>query len=108
MFECLKQLVRALIPLPAVFAQRFADNLLKLGGSVRDVMRERRWLFFKDRRHHLSWGVAREWHMAGYHFTKNHAETPIITGCINFRAARLLRRHITGRPEYGPQIGLDQ
>ena len=38
-FQRLKQLVCALIPFLALFAQRFADNLLKLGRSVGDVTR---------------------------------------------------------------------
>ena len=41
-FERLKQFVCALIPFLAIFAQRLADNLLKLSRSVRDVTRERR------------------------------------------------------------------
>ena len=49
LFERLKQLVRAVISLRGIFAQRFADNLLKLGRSVRDVTRERRRLFLKNR-----------------------------------------------------------
>ena len=35
-FESLKQFVGALIPFLALFAQRLADNLLKLSRSLRD------------------------------------------------------------------------
>src|SRR5262249_6198842 len=82
-FERLKQLVCDLVPLLAIFAQGFADNLLKLSGSTRDKFRERQWLRFKNRRHHLSWRVAGEWHMPSYHFIKDHAQTPDIGALIN-------------------------
>src|SRR5439155_16560604 len=42
--------------------------------------------------------------MAGYHFVKNHTETPDIGTFINWRAVRLLGRHITNGSEYGPKI----
>src|SRR5437773_11213607 len=103
--ERLKQFVCALIPFLALFAQRFADNLLKLGQSVREVIRERRWLLFKNRRHRFSWRVAGEWRMPRYHFVKDYAETPDIGAFINLRAARLFRRHITNGSQYRPQIG---
>src|SRR5437868_620198 len=108
MFERLEQIVCAVIPFVAIFAQRFADDLLKLGGSICDVTCQRRWLFLKDRRHHLSWCVSGEWRMTGSHFIKHHAETPDIGPFINLRAARLLRRHITNRSQYRAEIGLNQ
>src|SRR5213596_3160034 len=89
-FERLEQLVCAVIPFLAIFAQRFADNLLKLGRSVRDVTRERRWLPLKNRRHHFFWCVAGERRMASYHFVKDYAETPDVGPLINLRSARLL------------------
>ena len=92
----LKQLVSAVIPLLAIFAQRFADYLLKLSGNMRDVTRERWRLDFQDRSHHLCWCVAGERRNPRYNFVKNYAETPDIRALINLRAARLLRRHITG------------
>jgi hypothetical protein len=61
----LKQIVRAAISFLTVFAQRFADDLLKLSRNVRDVTRERRWLFLKNRRHYVLWRVAGEWRMPG-------------------------------------------
>ena len=102
-FQRLKQLVCALIPLLAVFAQRFADNLLKLSRSVRDVTRERRWFLLKNRRHHFFWCVASEWRMLRYHFVKNYAETPDIGTLINRSAARLFRRHVTNGSRYRPR-----
>src|SRR5206468_11952396 len=69
---------------------------------------ERRWLFLQNRRHHLAWCVAGEWHMAGYHFVKHHAKTPNVSGCINLRTARLLRRHITNGPQYRTQTGVSE
>src|SRR5206468_12834032 len=106
--ERLKQFVCAVIPFLAIFAQRFADNLLKLGRSVRDVTRERRWFLLKNRSHYLSWRFASEWRMPRYHFVKHHAETPNIGTLINLRAARLFRRHITNGSQYRPQIGLSE
>src|SRR5438132_7685825 len=103
--ERLKQFVCALIPFLALFAQRLADNLLKLGRSVREVIRERRWLLLKNRRHRFSRRVAGEWRMPRYHFVKDYAETPDIGALINRRAARLFRRHVTNRSQYRPQIG---
>src|SRR6266487_6349795 len=97
-----------MISLGAIFAQRFADDLLKLSGRVCDVTRERRWLFLKNRRHHLAWCVAGEWHMPGYHFVKNYAETPDIGAFINVPAARLLGRHVTNGSQYRAEIGLNQ
>src|SRR5206468_5606228 len=94
-FERLKQFMRALIPFLALFAQRFADNLLKLSRSVRDVTRERRWFLLKNRSHYLFWCVAGERRMPRYHFVKDYAETPDISGFINVRTAGLLGRHIT-------------
>ena len=41
--ERLQQFVCALIPFLPIFAQRFADNLLKLRWNVRDITRQRRW-----------------------------------------------------------------
>src|SRR4029077_6168152 len=105
-FERLQQLVRAAISLLAILTQRLADDLLKLSGSVCDVMRERRWLFLKNRRHHLSWCVAGEWRMTCCHFIKDYAETPDIGAVINLRATRLLRRHVTNGSEYGSEIRL--
>src|SRR6476646_7756366 len=101
-FERLKQLVCVVIPFVAIFAQRFADNLLKFSGQMCDVMRERRWLRLKNCRHHLFWCVASEWRIAGYHFVKDYAETPDIGGLINLPAARLLRRHVTNGSQDGP------
>src|SRR5436190_15442737 len=87
---------------------------------MRDVIRERRWLPLKKRRHHLWWcacravalrrRVAGEWHMAGYHFVKHHAETPDISGFINPAdcGTRLFRRHITNSSQYRTQIGLSE
>src|SRR5439155_5335084 len=98
-FKRLKQIVCAAIPFLAILAQRFADNLLKLSGRVREATRERRWLPLKNRRHHLFWCVASERRMPGYHFVKNYAETPDIGAFMNLRAERLLRRHVT----YGSQ-----
>src|SRR6266542_631701 len=107
-FERLKQFVGALIPFIAIFAQRFADNLLKLGRSVRDVTGERRWFHFKNRRHRFSWRFASEWRMRRYHFVKDCAETPDIGALINRRAVRLFRRHVTNGSRYRPQVGLNQ
>src|SRR5438477_5365991 len=107
-FERLEQLVCAVIPFLAIFAQRFADNLLKLRGSMREVTRERRWLLLKNRRHRLSWCVAGEWRMPRYHFVKDDAETPDVGTFINLRAARLLRRHVMNGSQYRPQIGLSE
>ena len=87
--------MRAAVPFLAIFAQSLADNLLKLSGNVRDVSRELWWLFLKNRGHNFSWCVAGEWRMPGYHFVKNHAETPNIGAFINLRAEGLLGRHIT-------------
>src|SRR6266576_1048646 len=98
--------MRAVIAFLAILTQRLADDLLKLSGSVCDVMRERRWLFLKNRRHHLSWCVAGEWRMTCCHFIKHRAETPDISGCINLRAAGLLGRHVTNGSEYGSEIRL--
>src|SRR5207248_135981 len=106
--ERLKQFVCALIPFLALFAQRFADNLLKLGRSVREVIRERLWLLLKNRRHRFSRRVAGERRMPRYHFVKDYAETPDIGALINRRAVRLFRRHVTNRSQYRPQIGLNQ
>ena len=112
LFERVKYLVRAVIPFFAIFAQRFADDLLKLGRRVREITRERRRLFIKNRRHHLLWPrlqrpaciaciagrcstagrcVTGEWRMPGYHFIKHHPETPDVGPFINLLAARLLR-----------------
>jgi hypothetical protein len=88
-FECLKQIVRVVIPSLAIFALGFADDLLKLSGNVRDLIREWRWLFLENRRHHLSWGVAGEWRLPRYHFVKDHAEAPDIGAFINWRAGCL-------------------
>src|SRR5205823_4915108 len=55
LFKRLKQFMGALIPFLALFAQRFADNLLKLGRRARDVTCERRWLPLKNRSYYLSW-----------------------------------------------------
>src|SRR4029077_8090198 len=107
-FERLKQLVCAVIPFLAIFAQRFADNLLKLSGSVLDVTRERRRFLFKNPRHRLSWCVAREWRMPRYHFVKDYAEIPEVGALINLPAARLFRRHIANGSQYRPQIGLSE
>ena len=46
--------------------------------------------------------------MPRYHFVKHHAETPDIGSFINVPAARLLGRHITNSPEYGPEIRLNE
>src|SRR5438477_8399305 len=46
--------------------------------------------------------------MPAYHFVKHHAKTPDIGSFINVPAARLLGRHITNSPEYGPEIRLNQ
>src|SRR6266481_14414 len=100
--------MRAVIAFLAILTQRLADDLLKLSGSVCDIIRERRRLFLENRRHHLSWCVTGEWRMTGSHFIKHHAETPDIGGFINVRAARLFRRHVTNGSEYGPEIGLNQ
>ena len=86
--------MRIAVALRATLAQRFADNLLKLSGCVRDVTRERGRLFLKNGRHRLFWCVAGEWRMPCHHLVKYHAETPDIGARINMRAARLLRRHI--------------
>src|SRR5439155_5506780 len=107
-FERLKQFVGALIPFLAIFAQRFADNLLKLSGSLRDVTGERRWFHLKNRRHRFSWRFAGEWRMPRYHFVKDCAETPDIGALIDRRAVRLLRRHVTSSSQNRPQIGLNQ
>src|SRR5207244_5488489 len=95
MLERLKQLVCAVIPFFTIFAQRFADDLLKLSRSVCDVTRERRRLFLQNRRHHLCWCVSSEWRLPGYHFVKHHAKTPDIGTLINVLSARLLGRHVT-------------
>src|SRR5205823_7903173 len=73
-----------------------------------DVTPERRWLFLKNRRHHLAWCVAREWRLPGYHFVQNHADAPDIGPVINMRAARLLRRHVTNGSQYRSQVGLSE
>ncbi len=107
-FERLKQFVCAVIPFLAIFAQRFADNLLKLSGSVREELGERRWVHLKNRRHRLPWCVAREWRMPRHHFVKDYAEIPDIGAFINLPAARLLRRHIANGSQYRPEIGLNE
>src|SRR5206468_386271 len=107
-FERLQQLVCAVISLPAIFPQRFADDLLKLSGRVREIFRERQRLRLKNRRHHLLWCVASEWRTARYHFVKDYAETPDIGAFINLRAVRLLGRHVTNGSHDRPQIGLNQ
>ena len=91
MFEHLQQLVCAVVPFRAIFAQRLADNPLKLRQSLLVITRERRWLHLKNRRHHFSWCVAGEWRMPRYHFVKDYAQTPDIRGFINRHAARLFR-----------------
>src|SRR5438132_13210242 len=96
--ERLKQFVCALIPFLALFAQRFADNLLKLGRSVREVTRERRWFLLKNRKHRFSWRVAGNWRMPRYHFVQHYAQTPNIGSLINLPAARLVRPHVMNRP----------
>src|SRR5215472_12691911 len=100
--------MRALIPLAAIFAQRFADDLLNLRGRVRDVSGERRWLFIKNRRHDLLRCVAGEWRLPGYHFVKHDAETPDIATLINWLSTRLLRRHVTNSSQYRPEIGVSE
>jgi len=47
--ERLKHFGDALVPLCSIFAQRFADNLLKLTRSLPDITRERRWLLTRGR-----------------------------------------------------------
>src|SRR6266516_767445 len=106
--ERLKQFVGALIPFLALFVQRLADNLLKLGRSLPDGTCERRWFHLKNRRHRLSWRFAGERRMPRYHFIENYAESPDIGALINLRAVRLLRRHITNRSQDRPQVGLNQ
>ena len=108
MFERLKHFAGALVPLSSIFAQRFADDLLKLSRSLPDITRERRWFFFKDRRHDFSWGIADEWRMPRYHFVKDYAEAPDIGTFINRRAARLLGRHITNGSQHRSKIGLNK
>ena len=90
-FERLQQLVCVVIPFHAIFAQRFADDPLKLSGHVREITRERRWLFLQNRGHHLHWCVSGEWRLRGYHFVKHHAKTPDIGALINVLSACLLR-----------------
>ena len=108
-FERLKQLVCAVIPFLAIFAQRFADDLLKLSGRVRDVTRERRLAPSQESKTSLLLVCSpSEWRMPGYHFVKDDAETPDIGAFINLPAARLLRRHVTNGSQYGPEIGLNQ
>src|SRR5882724_6037889 len=46
--------------------------------------------------------------MPGYHFVKNHAETPDISSFIHLRTGRLLRRHVTNSSEYRPQVGISE
>src|SRR5439155_8730233 len=94
--------------LAALFAQRFADDLLKLRWSVCDVTGERQWFFLKNRRHDFSWCVARERLMPGHHFVKDYAQTPDVGSFINRRAARLFRRHVTNGSQYRPRIGLSE
>src|SRR5438132_12372442 len=106
--ERLKQFVCALIPFLALFAQRFANNLLKLGRSVREVIRERRWFLLKNRSHYLYWCFTGEWRMPRYHFVKNYAETPNIGAFINWRAVRLFRRHVTNCSQHRSEIGLSE
>jgi hypothetical protein len=86
--------------LAAIFAQSFADDLLKLCGRACDVTRERRRLFLKNGRHHLSWCVSGEWRMPRHHFVQDYAETPDIGALINWRAGRLFRRHVTNGSQY--------
>src|SRR6266536_6135719 len=106
--ERLKQFVGALIPFLALFVQRLADNLLKLGRSLPDGTCERRWFHLKNRRHRLSWRFAGERRMPRYHFVKDHAETPDIGTLINRRAVRLFRRHVTNGSQYRSEIGLSE
>src|SRR5262249_45405962 len=96
------------MPLLAIFAQRFADDLLKLRRRVPDIARERWWLLLKNRRHHFCWCVTAEWRMARYHFVEDYAETPDVGAFINRRAASLLARHVTSSSQYRAQVGLNQ
>src|SRR5438034_3679221 len=106
--ERLKHFAGALVALSLIFAQRVADNVLKLRRSLAVITRKRRRLVLPNRSHDLSWCVAREWLMPGHHFVKDYAETPNIGPFIDRRATRLLRRHVRNGSEYRPQIGLSE
>src|SRR6476620_6245380 len=107
-FEGLKQLTGIVITLFAICAQRLTDDLLKLSGGVRKITSQRRRVFLKDGRRHLYRRVASERRMPGYHFVENHTETPNISAFINRRAARLLRRHVTGSSQYRSTAGVSE
>src|SRR4029453_741654 len=104
----LKHFAGGLIALYSIFAQRFADNLLKLGRNLPDVTCKSRRLLLKNRSHHLLWCIASEWRMPCHQFVKDYAKTPDIGTLINLLSARLLGRHLTNRSQYGPEIGLNQ
>ena len=89
------------------WTQRFVDDLLKLSWSACEITRERRWLRLENRRHYVLRRVTGEWRMTGYHFIKNHAETPDIGTLINVLAAGLLGRHVTNGSQYRSEIGLN-
>src|SRR5882724_9665376 len=106
--ERLKHFAGALVALSLIFAQRVADNVLKLRRSLAVITRKRRRLLLPNRSHDFSWCVADEWRAARHHFVKNYAETPNIGPFIDRGATRLLRRHVRNGSEDRAQVGLNQ
>ena len=75
-FEINHQVLDFLIALLAIFAQRFADQMLQLARHVGQAMRKQRRLGFQNRRNQIARRFFRERWASSKHFIKHYAQTP--------------------------------
>ena len=92
------EIARCLVALVTRFGQAFTHDALQLCGRVRDEARERRGLVFEHRDGDVARRLALERHAPRDHFIQHHAERPHVGAWVRLQPARMLGRHVIGRP----------